>query len=137
MSGETDLGALLASLTVTCDDEIYVFVTLPQGQTYEKGAVKMQFEEAEGTTLIMTCDAAEASGLAYTFPSYCLTLAVHSSLEAIGFLAVITRELAAAQISVNPVAGYYHDHLFVPVAKRDAAEEVLMHMQQEAASKDS
>ena len=133
MSGETDLGTLLASLTVTCDDEIYVFVTLPHGQSYETGAVKMQFEEAEGTTLIMTREAAEAAGLAYTFPSYCLTLAVHSSLEAIGFLAVITRELAAAQISVNPVAGYYHDHLFVPVAKRGDAEEVLRHMQQKAA----
>ena len=132
MSGETDLGALLASLTVTCDDEIYVFVTLPHGQSYETGAVKMLFEEAEGTTLIMTREAAEAAGLAYTFPSYCLTLAVHSSLEAIGFLAVITRELAAAQISVNPVAGYYHDHLFVPVAKREATEKILQHLQQEA-----
>ena len=132
MSGETNLGALLASLTVACDDEHYVFVTLPHGQTYEKGAVKMRFEEAEGTTLIMTRDAAEASGLAYTFPSYCLTLAVHSSLEAIGFLAVITRELAASQISVNPVAGYYHDHLFVPVAKREAAEKILQNLQQEA-----
>ena len=94
----------------------------------------MRFEEAEGTTLIMTRAGAEAAGLAYTFPSYCLTLAVHSSLEAIGFLAVITRELAAAQISVNPVAGYYHDHLFVPLTNRKAAEDVLLHLQKEAAA---
>ena len=134
MSGETDLAALLASLTVTCDDEIYVFVTLPAGWHYEKSDIKMRFEEAEGTTLIMTRAAAEAAGLAYTFPSYCLTLAVHSSLEAIGFLAVITRELAAAQISVNPVAGYYHDHLFVPLTNRKAAEDVLLHLQKEAAA---
>ncbi|WP_414640799.1 ACT domain-containing protein [Archangium sp.] len=46
-----------------------------------------------------------------------LTLSVHSSLEAVGFLAAVTTRLAARGISVNPVSAYFHDHLFVPSAR--------------------
>ena len=52
-----------------------------------------------------------------------ITLTVHSSLEAVGFLAVITRKLAQHSISVNAVSAYHHDHLFVPVA---CAEEAMI-----------
>ena len=55
-----------------------------------------------------------------------ITLTVHSSLEAVGFLAAITARLAAAGISVNAVSGFYHDHLFVPEHK---ADEALHHLQ--------
>ena len=55
-----------------------------------------------------------------------ITLTVHSSLEAIGFLAAITGRLAEAGISVNAVSAFYHDHLFVPEHR---AEEALHHLQ--------
>jgi hypothetical protein len=47
-----------------------------------------------------------------------ITLSVHSSLEAIGFLAVITTKLAENGISVNAISAYYHDHLFLQPSNR-------------------
>ena len=54
-----------------------------------------------------------------------ITLNVHSSLDAIGVLAAITARLAAASMGVNPVSGYFHDHLFVPVDRADEAMAIL------------
>ena len=50
-----------------------------------------------------------------------ITLSVHSSLDAVGFLAAITNKLAAAAISFNPVSAYYHDHLFIPANRAEQA----------------
>ena len=50
---------------------------------------------------------------------------MHSSLEAVGFLARITTKLAAHGISVNAVSAFYHDHLFVPTARADEALTLL------------
>ncbi len=73
-------------------------------------------------TLIVLQEQAAAAGLRPTFPSRMITLRVASSLEAIGFLAAITAELAQAGIAVNPVSAFHHDHLFVP---EDRAEEAM------------
>ncbi len=54
-----------------------------------------------------------------------ITLNIHSSLDAVGFLAAITTRLAAAGMGVNPVSGYFHDHLFVPADRADEAMTVL------------
>jgi len=54
-----------------------------------------------------------------------ITLTNHSSLNTVGFLAIITRELAQHGISVNPVSAYYHDYLFVPVSMVHKAMHVL------------
>ena len=54
-----------------------------------------------------------------------ITLTVHSSLEAVGFLGAIATQLAAAGISVNPVSAFYHDHLFVPEGRTEEAMQVL------------
>jgi hypothetical protein len=50
---------------------------------------------------------------------------VHSALDAVGFLALVTGRLAAAGIACNAIAGYHHDHLLVPVARADEAMDVL------------
>jgi hypothetical protein len=73
-------------------------------------------------TVILLRQDAEAAGIACGFPSRMITLNVHSALEAVGFLARITTALAAEGIGVNPVAAFYHDHLFVP---EDRAEDAL------------
>ena len=86
------------------------------------------FREREGTTLVVRREEAEGAGLAYQFASRLITLTVHSSLEAVGFLAEITGRLAEAGISVNAVSAYYHDHLFVPEHRADEALQLLENM---------
>ncbi|HEY9768965.1 MAG TPA: ACT domain-containing protein [Coleofasciculaceae cyanobacterium] len=54
-----------------------------------------------------------------------ITLSVHSSLEAVSFLAAITAKLAEHKIGVNPVSAYHHDHLFVPVSRAQEAMILL------------
>ena len=88
----------------------------------------MVFQEAEGTTLILRKDEADAAGLTSEFPCRMITLNVHSSLEAVGFIARIAAELAKAGIGVNPVSGFYHDHLFVPDGREAEAMEILAGM---------
>ena len=52
-------------------------------------------------------------------------LEIHSSLEAVGFLAAILPPLAAAGIGVNPVSAFHHDHLFVPEQRAAEALAIL------------
>lgn len=95
----------------------------------------MTFRESEGVTLILEQGIAEKHGFTasqYTFVSKMITCDVHSSLEAVGFMAVISRSLADAGIGCNPVSGYYHDHLFVPEDKAEEAVRVLELMVQRA-----
>jgi hypothetical protein len=129
MSGETDLQKLLASMTPQLLPEIYVFAT--SGRTLPDGLEPvMRFSEREGITLILPENQAKAAGLAGTFRCRMITLDIHSSLEAVGFLAAITTRLAAAGMGVNPVSAFYHDHLFVPAER---AEEALAILRQLAA----
>lgn len=125
MSGERDLHILLSSLQISIADEMYVFATLKDGIFHDSLAPRMTFREAEGLTVIITQEQAEAHGIAYEFESRMITLNVHSSLEAVGFMALISAKLADADIPVNPVAGFYHDHLFVPAHKLAEAKAVL------------
>ncbi|TPM35344.1 ACT domain-containing protein [Mesorhizobium sp. B2-3-5] len=128
MTGETDLKKLLASMTPELLDGTYVFATLAPGVLQPEGLDPvMMFREREGTTLIVTGDAASAAGLAASFRCRMITLSIHSSLEAVGFLAAITARLADAAMGVNPVSGFYHDHLFVPT---DRAQEALTLLRQ-------
>jgi hypothetical protein len=131
MLGETDLRNILATMSPDLRPGTFVFTTLPPGRPRPTGIDPiMIFREREGETLILPEEQARAVGLSFTFPSRIITLDVHSSLDAVGFLAAIATRLAAAGMGVNPVAAYFHDHLFVPV---DRAEEALAILQAMAA----
>ncbi len=54
-----------------------------------------------------------------------ITCDVHSSLEAVGFIAAISKSLTERGIGANPVSGFYHDHLFVPDGKEIEAMAAL------------
>jgi hypothetical protein len=125
MSGITDLEQLLASMSPVLDPETYVFATLPDQNVPLGLAPLMVFQEVEGTTLILTKAHALNFGIAHQFECRRITLNVHSALEAVGFIARIASALAAAGMGVNPVAGFFHDHIFVPAARAVDAMELL------------
>jgi hypothetical protein len=126
MTGETNLQRLLASMTPHLLPDVHVFATLAPGVAAPDGIDPvMRFREREGLTLIVTEDQAQAAGLAATFRCRMITLDIHSSLEAVGFLAAITARLAAAGMGVNPVSAFYHDHLFVPAERAEEAMAIL------------
>ena len=126
MPGEKELQRLLAIMKPELQVGEFVFCTVSP-EVFNQLDIQPVgwFREAEGITLIVDRTTAEQAGLFYTFVSRMITLTVHSSLDAVGFLAVITRTLAEAGISVNPVSAYYHDHLFVPVEKAEQAMRLL------------
>jgi len=92
------------------------------------GGKPLTFREAEGTTVVMRREEADLHGLPHQFASRLITLTVHSSLDAVGFLAAITARLAAAGISVNAVSAFYHDHLFVPEHRAEEALGLLQNI---------
>ncbi len=132
MTGEMNLATLLRTLTAKLQPDTYVFATLetiPTGMT-----PRMIFVEDEGITLICTRAEAQVAGIAYSFPCRMITLEVHSALEAVGFIAHIATRLAAAGMGVNPVAGYFHDHLFIPEGREEDALAVIRDIATEAQS---
>lgn len=126
MMGELELRKLLATMRPELHKETFVFCSVSVEQLRHLTILPIGwFREAEGVTLILEKDVADIVGLKYEFVSRMITLTVHSSLEAIGFIAAITNKLASAGISVNPISAYYHDHLFVPFNKAEAAMRLL------------
>jgi hypothetical protein len=126
MRGGTNLRKLLGSMSPELLPGVFVFVTLPPGTPRPVSADPvMTFREPEGETLILLEEEARAAGFPFAFPSRMITLNIHSSLDAIGFLAAITARLAAAGMGVNPVSGYFHDHLFVPADRVEEAMTIL------------
>lgn len=134
MSGMRNLDSLIAAMEPLLQPETYVFVTSETWAPPASIVPRMTFQEDEGRTFVMTREQAIASGLAHTFPSRMITLNVHSSLEAVGFMASIASALAEKGISVNPAAGFFHDHLFVPEARAHEAMETLRELARQKGS---
>lgn len=135
--GEQKLDTLLASMNPTLHPDTFVFVTLPSSQKAAPPSLQPQimvFQEVEGLTVITTKEAAEEGGFNYEFPCRMVTLNVHSSLDAVGFLARILDPLKNLGIGVNPVSGFFHDHLFVPANKEEQVLEVLKDISEKAKS---
>lgn len=104
----------------------FVFCTLkPEAPRQPIDEAVMRFQETEGETWILSQADADARDLPYQGTWRMITLTVHSSLEAVGFLAALLPVLAEARISTNVVSAYYHDHLFVPAARAQDALSIL------------
>lgn len=123
--GEKALDILLSTLTATLDPKTYVFVTTTSLEMPPLPEIQLLFREEEGITVIIGQEYAEANDFPYLFPSRMITLDVMSSLDAVGFMAVVAMRLAAKDMGVNPVSGFYHDHLFVPLGREEEAMEEL------------
>ena len=125
MNGESDLESLLRRMEPKQIPGEYVFCSIDESDVSLFGSPLLTFREAEGLTVVLLREVAELNKLAFEKIWGLITLQVHSDLSSIGFLAEITHHLAKANISVNIVSAYYHDHLFVPFSKIDRAIEIL------------
>ncbi len=125
MSGETDLNVLLRSMTAKLHGGVYVFATLPDGNVPVGASIRMMFSEDEGTTLILLQSESERLEIPFEFPCRMITLNIHSALEAVGFIARVATALANEGMGVNPVAEFFHDHLFVPKGREQDALRVI------------
>ncbi|MBE3653061.1 transporter [Vibrio navarrensis] len=126
MSAITDLDLLLKSMSPKLLDGEYVFCCVDGPLAdYLRLEPMATFREQEGLTLVVPRDKAELGGLTFDGVFCLITLTVHSSLQAVGLTAAFASQLAEHGISANVVAGYYHDHIFVPQEKAHAAIQAL------------
>lgn len=128
MAGIKDIHVLLKDMRPVLDGTDYVFITKKCFQIDEKIIALNPVAtclEPEGMTLVVTMTAADTHGLPYDAVFKKITLEVHSSLEAVGLTAAVSTALASSGISANIIAGYYHDHIFIPEDKADTALQIL------------
>jgi len=125
MSGETDLQKLLQSMKPKINEGEFVFCTLDTLHASNELNPLCMFQEEEGTTVIIPKQQADDASLPYSVVCAWITLTVHSSLEAVGLTAAVSKALTEANISCNVVAAYYHDHIFVPVEDAQRAMQAI------------
>ncbi|MEE1941307.1 ACT domain-containing protein [Streptomyces sp. TRM 70361] len=125
MAGERDLRRLLAGLRPELDPDEYVFTTVPGDRIPPGLAPVVTVAEPEGLTLVLRRTEAERAGLPHDYTAGRIVLRVHSALDAVGLTAAVAAELAAAGLSCNVVAGFHHDHLFVPHERAREALDLL------------
>lgn len=125
MTGVVDLDDLCRQMTPRLVDGTYVYCTLTDFRLPAGIEPVCTFREAEGLTAIVRKREAEAAALPYVFPCRLITLTVHSSLDAVGFLARISARLSLAGIACNVVAAFHHDHLFVPEERAEDTLQIL------------
>ena len=109
---------MLAGMAPALDPRAWFFVVVEGEVPADAFAV---IREEEGTTAIVAGERAGA-------PFARITLMVHSALEGVGLTAAVAGALAEAGIACNVVAGYHHDHLFVPWDRREEALAILQRL---------
>ncbi|NBC88435.1 MAG: ACT domain-containing protein [Alphaproteobacteria bacterium] len=108
---------MLAGMSPVLDERAWAFAVLDEGERASPDSFAV-VREKDGTSAILP-----ASGNAPGFAR--ITLTVHSDLEAVGLTAAVSSALAAEGIACNVIAGFHHDHLFVPWNRRMEALDVL------------
>jgi hypothetical protein len=120
VTGEVDLRQMLESLTVSRRQGRFTLCTVA-GPVVLGDGVEAIINEVEAVTVVATVETAVRNGWSIGFEAAWLTLDVHSSLEAVGLTAAVSTSLAGAGIACNVIAGFYHDHLLVPIDRVDDA----------------
>jgi uncharacterized protein len=126
MEGESDLKVLLAAMQPELNGSEYIYCSLsPEAYATLPFSPLFTFQEKEGVSFIAAREQALENGLPFEMTWAWIELRVHSSLNAVGFIAAISGRLAQAGISLNLVSAHYHDHLFVPWESRWRALQLL------------
>ena len=124
-TGESDLLTLIAQMSPSLDDQVWAFASVGEvSSEYVAEHALATLRETEGTTLIVPWERAEEVEVC-SEPMARITLNIHSSLEAVGLTAAVSQALASEAISANVVAGFYHDHIFVPQTAGERAVACL------------
>lgn len=121
MTGETHLPSILATLDVTVRPGAYFVLTRRAPDAAADAVAEARITELEGVTYVVPEAFARAQGEPPGFVAAWLSLRVHSALNAVGVTAAVSGALAERGIACNVLAGYHHDHLLVPAARRDDA----------------
>jgi hypothetical protein len=132
LAGETQLSALLSSMSPELHSGEYVFTSNPDAAVPAGAAPVVTVAEEEGLTMVLRKKDADRLGLGYDYVAGWITLRVHSALEAVGLTAAVSAALAREGVSCNVVAGFYHDHLFVPHDSAAQAVRLLEDLAQRA-----
>ena len=112
----SDLAEMLAGMAPVLDARRWTFVLVDRELSPEAFAL---IREDEGTTAILPQEGGDFARI---------TLMVQSALEGVGLTAAVAGALATAGIACNIVAGFHHDHLFVPWALAEEALDILQHL---------
>ena len=128
MPGEIDLGKLLQGMKPELNEGEFVFCIVDSLKRAAALNPVCIFQEQEAVTVILPKQQADDSALPYSVICAWITLTVHSSLEAVGLTAAVSKALTDANISCNVVAAYYHDHIFVPVQDAQQAMDVMLQL---------
>ena len=125
--GESDLDKLIKNMDPVLEDEELVFCSLPPEEAEDYLMIcQGYYIEREGVTVIISRHLADINSLEYDLVFKRITLNVHSSMAAVGFLARITEVLAAQGFSVNVVSGFFHDHLYLQSTQAEDALNTLL-----------
>ncbi len=126
-----ELRRLLAGLRPVLSEEEYVFCVLPDlaSEQFEALAPMAMVRETEGVTVVIEHARAQSAGLSCSPPFQRISLGVHSSLLAVGLTAAVASRLADHGICANMLAGYHHDHIFVPAGQGRRALALLESLQ--------
>lgn len=137
MTGVTNLPELLANLHPSLHSTKYVFCCLKSASLSDVAKFDpiCTFKEDEGLTVVVSEEVASSNGLDASPPFACITITIHSSLEAVGLTAAMSAALASYGISANVVAAYHHDHIFVPADRAEDAIKALLELQQQSKAK--
>lgn len=134
-SPEQQLASLLQAMQPVLQPGVYAFVSVPDADALGAVPVLATVREAEGLSAVVAEPDAQALALPVMFRAAWITLTVHSDLQAVGLTAAFSTALADAGIACNVVAGAFHDHIFVPAGRAEAAMRVLRELQQRAVQK--
>jgi len=117
------LRAMLAALGPVLQPQTFVFCCVGDAGLEEvlPLAPFACIRETEGLTLVLERGRARSLSLECSAPLRCITLGVYSPLDAVGVTAIV------AGIPANVIAGFHHDHVFVPEQQADEALAVLRH----------
>ena len=105
---------MLAGMAPVLDAQAWRFLVVEGEAPADAFAL---IREDEGTTAIVPDQGGDFARI---------TLTVHSALDGVGLTAAVSGALAAAGIACNVVAGFHHDHLFVPWERRAEALASLL-----------